>query len=88
MTIDIVALGGVAAAILAIGALLVGAYRFAKKYVVGKTEESHKQIMGELSIIFTCFMAVFNGFEQLECNGEVTEAKEELTRHLNEQAHK
>ena len=77
MTIDVVGLGGIAAAILAICAL----YKLVKKYFIGR-------IMDELSVIFECFMAVFDGLEQQGCNGAVTKAKEKLTRRLNEQAHK
>ena len=44
-------------------------------------------IRTELCILTSSMLAVLEGLGQLNCNGPVTEAREELTRYLNDQAH-
>ena len=45
------------------------------------------QIKAEQCMLTYCMLATLNGLEQLGANGPVTEAKDKLTKHLNQQAH-
>lgn len=46
-----------------------------------------KQIQSEQCMLTYCMMATLDGLHQLGCNGKVTEAKEKLDKHINQQAH-
>ncbi len=46
-----------------------------------------QQISSELCLLSYCVGATLDGLKQLNCNGEVTEAKKKMEKHLNQQAH-
>lgn len=50
-------------------------------------EAKLQEIRTEQCILTSSMLAVLEGLGQLNCNGPVTEAREELTRYLNDQAH-
>lgn len=46
-----------------------------------------QQISSELCMLSYCTLANLDGLKQQGCNGRVTEAREKLEKHLNQQAH-
>lgn len=46
-----------------------------------------QQINSELCMLSYCVGATLDGLKQLKCDGKVTEAKEKMDKHLNQQAH-
>jgi len=46
-----------------------------------------QQISAELCMLSYCTLANLDGLKQQGCNGKVTEAREKLEKHLNQQAH-
>lgn len=46
-----------------------------------------QQISSELCMLSYCTLANLDGLKQQGCNGKVTEAREKLEKHLNQQAH-
>ena len=46
-----------------------------------------QQISSELCMLSYCVGATLDGLKQLNCNGKVSEAKEKMDKHLNQQAH-
>lgn len=57
---------------------------------VQKWDEYDKQIKAiksEQGILTECTLAMLEGLKQLGCNGKVTEARDKLAQHLNNQAH-
>lgn len=46
-----------------------------------------QQISSELCMLSYCTYATLDGLKQLNCNGKVSEAREKLEKHLNQQAH-
>lgn len=51
------------------------------------TEAKIQQTQTELFILTECMAAVLDGFKQLNCNGKVTEAKNNLDAYLMRRAH-
>lgn len=51
------------------------------------TEAKIQETRSELFILTECMSAVLDGLKQLDCNGKVTEAKENLDAYLNKRAH-
>lgn len=51
------------------------------------TDHELKEIKKEQRVITNAVLAILQGLSQLNCNGPVTEAKDELTEFLNERAH-
>lgn len=51
------------------------------------TEAKIQETRAELFILTECMSAVLDGLKQLECNGKVTEAKENLDAYLIKRAH-
>ena len=51
------------------------------------TEAKIQELKAELIIQLECIQAILKGLEQLKCNGPVTEAKENLDKHLREKAY-
>lgn len=51
-------------------------------------DEQIKSIKNEQCMMTYCMMATLDGLHQLGCNGKVTEAREKLDKHLNQEAHK
>ena len=51
------------------------------------TEAKIQQTRSELYILTECMAAVLDGLKQLNCNGKVTEAKENLDAYLIKRAH-
>lgn len=52
-----------------------------------ETEAKIQQTQSELFILTECMAAVLDGLKQLNCNGKVTEAKNNLDAYLNKRAH-
>lgn len=55
---------------------------FQKKEVADMNE-----IKDELCVLSYSMLAVFDGLQQLKCNGNVTKARDSLEKHLNQKAH-
>lgn len=51
------------------------------------TEAKLQEIRAEQCMMTYCMSAVLDGLHQLKCNGPVTEARNELDKYLNKQAH-
>lgn len=51
------------------------------------TEAKIQQTRAELRILTECMAAVLDGLKQLNCNGKVSEAKQNLDAYLIERAH-
>lgn len=51
------------------------------------TDAKLQQISSELCMLSYCVGATLDGLKQLNCNGKVSEAKEKMDKHLNQQAH-
>lgn len=51
------------------------------------TEAKIQELKAEMLIQLECIQAILQGMEQLKCNGPVTEAKENLDKHLREKAY-
>lgn len=47
-----------------------------------------KEIKDEQCLMTYCMLATLQGLEQLGAGSEVTEAKDKLSKHLNQKAHK
>lgn len=84
--------------IAAIGAIW-GGYKIIIE-IIDKVNEKHdreqkwdkydKQIGAvkkEQRLLAECTLAILEGLKQLNCNGEVTEARDKLKQYLNDQAH-
>ena len=52
-----------------------------------ETEAKIQELKAEMLIQLECIQAILQGMEQLKCNGPVTEAKENLDKHLREKAY-
>lgn len=52
-----------------------------------ETDGQIKDIKEEMKLQTLCIQAILDGLIQLNCNGNVTEAKRKLDAHLNERAH-
>ncbi len=52
-----------------------------------KEAEDMKEIKDELCVLSFSMLAVFDGLQQLHCNGNVTKARDRLEKHLNQKAH-
>ena len=50
-------------------------------------DSNFHQIQKELCLLSYCVGATLDGLKQLNCNGKVSEAKEKMDKHLNQQAH-
>lgn len=85
--------------IIAVAGSLFAGYKLIKEIVevvnnkhdqIQKWEEYDKQIKDikhEQCLITYCMMATLDGLHQLGANGQVTEAKGKLEKHINQQAH-
>ncbi len=51
------------------------------------TEAKLQQVRSELLILTDCMSAVLDGLKQLNCNGKVTEASENLSQYMRNRAH-
>ncbi len=58
---------------------------------IEKLKEVHdkdiRELKDELCELTFAMLATLNGLKQLNCNGQVTEAYNRLSKHLNKQAH-
>ena len=58
---------------------------------IKKLKEAHNkdvtEIKEELCVLSFAMLATLDGLKQLNCNGQVTEAHNRLSKHLNKQAH-
>lgn len=88
--------GAVLGAILAIGGVVFGAYRWYLKQEhqstqIAELKEQHEEdiahIKKENTLICFALSACLDGLLQLGCNHSVPEAKAALDKHLNLQAH-
>ncbi len=52
-----------------------------------KENEDMQEIKDELCVLSYAMLAVFDGLQQLHCNGNVTKARDSLEKHLNQRAH-
>lgn len=50
-------------------------------------EKDIKQVKEEQCMLTYCMMATLDGLHQLGCNGKVTEARSQLDKFMNKQAH-
>lgn len=50
-------------------------------------EKDLKSLKEEQCMLTYCMMATLDGLKQLGCNGKVTEARSELDKFMNKQAH-
>lgn len=57
------------------------------KSIREKHEKDVNSIREELCVVNFALLAVLDGLKQLNCNGKVTEAHNQLSKHLNKQAH-
>lgn len=69
-----------------------GAHDRAQKWDGYEKEDSEinakiQQIQAEQCMLTYCMMATLDGLHQLGCNGKVTEARTELDKFMNKQAH-
>jgi len=81
----IVAIAAGIAAIVALYKYITYAHDRAMKW--DDTEEQIKEIKAEQCMLTYCMMATLDGLHQLGCNGKVTEARSELDKFMNKQAH-
>ena len=51
-------------------------------------ESDIRDIKKEQQLLTYGMLACLEGLKQLHCNGPVTDARDKLAKHLNEQAHK
>lgn len=51
------------------------------------TQEQLQEIKQEQCMLTYCMMATLDGLHQLGCNGKVTQAREDLDKFMNKQAH-
>ena len=85
MQIDILEAASVITAVSIIGGALFGIFMF---YIDGKRQkEEIKTIKKEQTVICYALSACLNGLHQLGANGEVTEALNMMTKHINKAAH-
>lgn len=92
----IITAGAVLGAVLSIGGICLVIY----KWVI-KPEQNNKKIENlksvhekdvaglrdELCVLSYATLATLDGLKQLGCNGEVTKAYNDLSKHINKQAH-
>lgn len=94
-----ITLGSILAIIGVIGAVVAGITALATlyKYVTASHDRVQKwdeydaeikAVKAEQCMLTYCMMATLDGLHQLGCNGKVTEAREKLDKHLNQEAHK
>lgn len=51
------------------------------------TEKKLQEIKSEQCLMMYALLGALDGLKQLGCNGNVTEARDQLDKHLNKQAH-
>lgn len=94
---DIIALAAFIAAVIAIFSVIFAIYRWylrqnAQDRIIEKMQVAHKEDMQtvkkEQQLLTYGMLACLEGLKQLHCNGTVTEARDKLSKHLNEQAHR
>lgn len=92
----IITAGAVLGAVLSIGGIALAVY----KWVI-KPEQNNRKIdelrnihekdvdglRDELCVLSYATLATLDGLKQLGCNGEVTKAYNDLSKHINKQAH-
>lgn len=71
---------------------VTGAHDRAQKWDDAEKADSEinsklQQIQAEQCMLTYCIMATLDGLHQLGCNGKVTEARTELDKFMNKQAH-
>ena len=85
-------LGTLVALVAGIGAIvaLIGYITSAhdKKQKYDSYEEQLQDIKKEQCMLTYCMMATLDGLHQLGCNGKVTQARTDLDKFMNQQAHK
>lgn len=59
----------------------------ALKEIQTDTDAKLQEIKAEQCMLTYCMMATLDGLHQLGCNGKVTEARSELDKFMNKQAH-
>lgn len=57
------------------------------KRIRQKEDTEIKEIKDELCMLSYCMLATLDGLKQLNCNGNVTDAYNRLSKHINKQAH-
>lgn len=94
---DVITLSAFVAAIIAIFGIIFAAYRWYlhqndQDTVIDKIKKEHKEdiqaVRKEQQLLTYGVLACLEGLKQLNCNGAVTEARDKLSKHLNEQAHR
>lgn len=92
----IVALAAGIGALIALYKYITGAHDRAQKWddndskiddLKCETEAKLQDIKSEQCMLTYCMMATLDGLHQLGCNGKVTEARSELDKFMNKQAH-
>lgn len=81
----IVAVASVAGAATTLGGIGIAIYKWVAKQ--NKQDGDIKAIKEELCMHAYVLLAVLDGLKQQGCNGKVTEAQDELSKHINKQAH-
>ncbi len=94
---DVITLSAFIAAIIAIFGIIFAVYRWylhqnEQDKVIEKMQKEHKEdiqaVKKEQQLLTYGMLACLEGLKQLNCNGTVTEARDKLSKHLNEQAHR
>ena len=94
---DVIFVSTFIAAIVAIFSIIFAVYRWylhqqAQDEIIQKMKEDHESdisdIKKEQQLLTYGMLACLEGLKQLNCNGAVTDARDKLSKHLNEQAHK
>lgn len=77
-----------AALVSALAVLLTAVLRGIKFYLAQKQQDQEIMHMkNEMSVICYGVLACLDGLKQMGCNGNVTQAKNMLEKHLNKSAH-
>lgn len=85
MQIDIILLAEVISAVVVIGGVLLGVFKF-----VENNKQQNKEIQKvkrEQTLTMYALRACLDGLHQQGCNGRVTEALNKIDKHLNQAAH-
>lgn len=81
----LVALSGGAAVIVSIIKTINSSHDRAQKW--DEYESKIQDIKEEQCMLTYCMMATLDGLHQLGCNGKVTQARSDLDKYMNKQAH-
>lgn len=94
---DVIFVSTFIAAIVAIFSIIFAVYRWylhqqAQDEIIQKMKEDHESAISDIKkeqqLLTYGMLACLEGLKQLNCNGAVTDARDKLSKYLNEQAHK